>query len=47
MVFGLDQNTISAVAGSVVSALSVAAYIFAEGRVDAESVKYMEDADWD
>ena len=39
MVFGLDENTISTVAGAVVSVASVAAYIMAEGKVDAESVK--------
>ena len=39
MVFGLDENTISTVAGAVVSVVSVAAYITAEGKVDAESVR--------
>ena len=39
MVFGLDENTISTVAGAVVSMASVAVYILAEGKVDAESVK--------
>ena len=39
MVFGLDEGTISSVAGAVVSAASVVAYIMAEGKVDAESVK--------
>lgn len=39
MVFGLDENTISNVAGAVVSVASVVAYIMAEGKVDAESVK--------
>lgn len=39
MVFGLDEGTISNVAGAVVSVASVVAYIFAEGKVDAESVK--------
>jgi len=39
MVFGLDENTISTVAGGVVSVASVVAYIIAEGKVDAESVK--------
>lgn len=39
MVFGLDESTISSVAGAVVSAASVVAYIMAEGKVDAESVK--------
>ena len=39
MVFGLDEGTISNVAGAVVSVTSVVAYIIAEGRVDAEGVK--------
>ncbi|MCI8811200.1 MAG: hypothetical protein HFF84_14095 [Oscillibacter sp.] len=39
MVFGLDENTISTVAGAVVSMASVAVYILAESKVDAESVK--------
>lgn len=39
MIFGLDENTVSTVAGAVVSAASVAAYIITEGKVDAESVK--------
>lgn len=46
MVFGLDENTISNVAGAVVSAASVVIYIITEGRVDAESVKKaVEDAE--
>ena len=39
MVFGLDESTITTVAGGVVSAASVVSYILAEGKVDAESVK--------
>ena len=39
MVFGLDENTISTVAGAVVSAASVVAYIIAEGKVDAANAK--------
>ena len=39
MVFGLDENIISTVAGAVVSVASVVAYIMAEGKVDAEGVK--------
>ena len=39
MVFGLDENTISTVAGAVVSVASVVAYILAEGKVDAEGEK--------
>jgi phage shock protein PspC (stress-responsive transcriptional regulator) len=44
MVFGLDEGTVSAVAGAVVSVASVIVYIITEGKVDAESVKKaMED----
>lgn len=39
MVFGLDESTITNVAGAVVSVSSVVAYIVTEGKVDAESVK--------
>lgn len=39
MVFGLDENTISTVAGAVVSIASVITYIMTEGKIDAESVK--------
>lgn len=35
MVFGLDEGTISSVAGAVVSAASLVTYIITEGRVDA------------
>ena len=44
MVFGLDENTISTVAGAVVSVASVVAYIMAEGKVDAEGVKNAVDS---
>ena len=44
MVFGLDENTITTVAGAVVSAASVAAYVLAEGSVDtARAEKGQED----
>ena len=39
MVFGLDENTISSVAGAVVSVASVVSYIITEGKVDAAGVK--------
>lgn len=39
MIFGLDEGTITTVAGAVVSAASVVSYIMAEGKVDAESVR--------
>lgn len=39
LVFGLDENTISTVAGAVVSVASVVTYVVTEGKVDAEGVK--------
>jgi len=39
MVFGLDENTITGVAGAVVSVASVVTYIITEGRVDAAAVR--------
>ena len=39
MVFGLDESTISSVAGAVVSVASVVSYIITEGKVDAENVR--------
>ena len=45
MVFGLDEGTISNVAGAVVSMASIVAYIITEGDVDAQRVKQaVEDA---
>lgn len=35
MVFGLDEGTISNVAGAVVSVASLVTYIITEGKVDA------------
>ena len=39
MVFGLDENVITNVAGAVVSAVSVITYIMTEGRIDAAAVE--------
>lgn len=38
MVFGLDEGTMSNVAGAVVSVASVVAYIITEGKVDEKAV---------
>ena len=43
MVFGLDESTISSVAGAVVSVASVVSYIITEGKVDAEEDKKVPD----
>lgn len=39
MVFGLDESTMSSVAGAVVSVASVIAYIITEGKVDETAAK--------
>lgn len=39
LAFGLDQEAVSAVAGAVVSVVSVVTYIVTEGRIDAAAVK--------
>ena len=43
MVFGLDESTISSVAGAVVSVASVVSYIITEGKGDAAGVKQAAD----
>lgn len=42
MVFGLDEGTISSVAGAVVSAAALVTYIITEGKVDVASAKKEE-----
>jgi phage shock protein PspC (stress-responsive transcriptional regulator) len=45
MAFGLDEGTISTVAGAMTSVASVVAYIVTEGKIDAAAVKKaVEDA---
>ena len=39
MVFGLDEGTVNTIAGAVVSVVSIATYIYTEGKIDAEAVK--------
>lgn len=38
MIFGLDEGTINTIAGAVVSIGSIIAYIYTEGKIDAEAV---------
>lgn len=38
LAFGLDEGTISTVAGSVVSLVSVIVYVITEGKIDAAAV---------
>ena len=43
LVFGLNEEIISTVAGAVVSAASIIVYIMTEGKVDAAAVKPRDD----
>ena len=43
LVFGLDEEIISTVAGAVVSAASIIVYNMTEGKVDAAAVKPRDD----
>ena len=45
MIFGLDENTVSTVAGAVVSAASVVAYVMAEGSVDTARAEKEQETD--
>ena len=44
IVFGLDQGEISTIAGAVVSVISVAGYLAAEGKIDIERIKAAAEA---
>lgn len=37
--FGLDQGEVKIIAGAVVSVVSVAGYLIAEGKIDVERIK--------
>lgn len=38
MIFGLDEGTVSTIAGAVTAVASVISYIIAEGKIDAAAV---------
>ena len=44
MVFGLDEGAINTVAGAVTAVVSIATYIYTEGKIDAEAVDKIKDA---
>ena len=44
MVFGLDEGTINIIAGAVTAVVSIASYIYAEGKIDAAAVGQIKDA---
>ncbi len=39
IIFGVDQNEVSTISGALVSIVSVAGYLFAEGKIDVERIK--------
>ena len=38
MVFGLDEGTVTTISGAVTSVMSIAVYIYSEGKIDAAAV---------
>lgn len=38
MVFGLDENAVSTIAGAITALASVITYIYTEGKIDANAV---------
>lgn len=44
MVFGVDENSVSVIAGAITSVASVISYIITEGKVDSEAVGSAKDA---
>ena len=43
MTFGLDEGTVNIIAGAVTSIVSVAIYIYSEGKIDAAAVEKLKD----
>lgn len=43
VVFGVDEGTISTIAGAVVSIGSIVAYIVTEGAIDAKAIQSVKD----
>lgn len=44
MVFGVDEGDVSTIAGAVTAVVSIASYIYSEGKVDAAAVGQIKDA---
>lgn len=43
MVFGLDEGAVNTVAGAVTAVVSIATYIYSEGKIDAAAVDKIKD----
>lgn len=39
IIFGADQGDVSTISGAIVSVISVAGYLIAEGKIDVERIK--------
>jgi hypothetical protein len=44
MVFGLDEGTVNTISGAVTAVVSIAIYIYSEGKIDAAAVDKIKDA---
>ena len=44
MIFGLDENTVSTIAGAITAIASIVSYILSEGKIDASAVDGIKDA---
>ena len=44
MAFGADENTVNTIAGAATSIVSIATYIYVEGKIDQEAVGQIKDA---
>lgn len=44
MVFGLDEGSVNTIAGAVTAVVSIATYIYSEGKIDAAAVDKIKDA---
>ena len=43
MVFGLDEGAVNTIAGAVTAVISIATYIYSEGKIDAAAVDKIKD----
>lgn len=43
MVFGLDEGAVNTIAGAVTAVVSIATYIYSEGKIDAVAVGKIKD----
>jgi phage shock protein PspC (stress-responsive transcriptional regulator) len=43
MVFGLDEGTVNTISGAITAIVSIATYIYSEGKIDAVAVDKIKD----